>query len=103
MSAAAIAAALVADLDRHDAWALNTGDDDDLTAWCNSAHAVLERVEALPNTPDYLALRARAIGSGTDNTADLANLNLGELSAHAEGIVGRLTRQVLACAWEQVA
>jgi hypothetical protein len=82
-------------LDRHDAWAFDAEDDDDLTAWCDSAYAVLERIEALPNTPAYLAIRARAVGSAVDNSSDLANLNLGELAAHAEGIAGRLIRQIL--------
>jgi FAD/FMN-containing dehydrogenase len=88
---------LFAEFDRHDAWALGALTDDDPNAWCASAYELLARVEELPNTPDYLAIRARAIGSGSDNTADLANLNLTELAAHSEGTVGRLVRQVLAC------
>ncbi|WP_260598233.1 hypothetical protein [Sphingomonas endolithica] len=88
---------LFAEFDRHDAWALGAPTDDDLNAWCASAYELLARVEELPNTPDYLAIRARAIGSGSDNTADLANLNLRELAAHSEGTVGRLVRQVIAC------
>jgi hypothetical protein len=88
---------LFAEFDRHDAWALSAPTDDDLNAWCESAYDLLARVEELPNTPDYLAIRARAIGSGSDNTADLANLNLRELAAHSEGTVGRLVRQVIAC------
>ncbi|WP_404713169.1 hypothetical protein [Sphingomonas sp. MMS24-J13] len=70
---------------------------EDLDAWCDAAGSIGDLVEALPNTPAFLQVRARAVGSLCDNTADLDKLSLSELSAHAEGQVGRLVRQILAC------
>lgn len=60
---------------------------------------------ALPNTPEHLRLRVRAISSSCNYNADVAALDLDELAAHADGYVGELVRQVLICvtarpAWE---
>lgn len=91
-------ATLMAKLDAIDGVMANRDrSDGDISASVNAAYALYERIEALPNTGAYLAVRARAIGSAVDNTSDVADLNLGELSAHAESNAGELIRQVLAC------
>ena len=90
-------AALMVELDAIDARSKEERDGAEMLEWVASSYALYDRVEALPNTGAYLAVRARAIGSLVDNTSDVAKLNLEELSAHAESNAGELIRQVLAC------
>jgi hypothetical protein len=91
---------ILAEFDRLDGRAheLNALDDvepETWDAWSDEAGAALSRVIALPNTAENLRLRARAVGSGCENTSNLATLNLGELSAHSDGKVGVIVRQML--------
>lgn len=93
------AASLFAEFDRLDLWsrALADSTEENLEICDERREAVVKLALALPNTPDNLKLRARAIGSLVDDTDDLANLDLNELAAHAHGHAGELVRQVLAC------
>lgn len=93
--------ALFRDFDRLDAEAavINAGSpsDEELDVFGEEHGAAFRRTIALPNTVDNLRIRARALGSCCNYSADVANLDLNELSAHAEGYAGELVRQVLTC------
>lgn len=94
------AAMLLAQLDAFDARTGRMKGDETLTyadwkAWSDDGERLLRAVINLPNTQENLRIRARAVGSGADNTADLANLDLDQLSAVSNGSVGELVRQIL--------
>jgi hypothetical protein len=61
-------------------------EDDDMTAWCDALYATGDIVEALPNTPENLDIRARAVGSLVCSTSNPMDIDLGELSRHVHGL-----------------
>jgi hypothetical protein len=63
----------------------------------NDLYAIIDRIQALPNTPANLAIRARAVCSAVDYTGIAAEMTLSELGAHAESNAGELVREILAC------
>ncbi len=95
------AANVAGDVQRHIAWTIELLKADQETetwdGWSDAGAAIHARVEALPNTPENLAVRALAITGMVSDSADPDRIDLGELSAHAESTAGRLMKQVLSC------
>jgi hypothetical protein len=77
-------------------------DDRDVNDRNHELYAIIEQVQALPNTRENLAIRARAVCSAADCTGVAAEMSLSELGAHAESNAGELVRDILACLLDQV-
>ena len=73
------------------------------SSWNSAGWAIYATVESLPNTAEYLPVRALAVGSGVDETDNLANLSISDLVSALDApdqTLARIVRQMLACAAE---